>query len=127
HGPDRLVYAVEVERPCDALVDVVRRAVGRLEDRVQGQRAALRPPRHDVPELIPGEVAVPLPEGHLGRVDERRALHVGLAAVHRDADVDVRGRGDVVLDHVDDIEIDSYGIVDGYRINYGVYANVVGS
>src|SRR5207237_6676696 len=102
-GPDRLVHPVEVDSPGYSLVCVVRRAVRRLEDRVDGECAPTRPSGDDVSELISGEVTGPLRLRHLDRVYERGALHVGLAAIDRDADVYVPRRN-VVVAHEHSVE-----------------------
>ena len=86
HRADGLIHAVEVSGSREALVDVVLRAIGRDEDGVQRQ-ARGGPARHDVPESVPGrrrwrvDPALPLWRGHVGGIDDRAVLNVGLPAI----------------------------------------------
>src|SRR5207253_2781045 len=112
-GADSLVDAVEVGGPVCTLVHVVLGAVRSLEDRVQLQNAGGRiAARDDVPQLVVGQVTRPLPDRDVG--DHGAALHVRLAAVQRDADLDLPGAGDVVVGHVHRVEATAVQLRIGY-------------
>ena len=87
NGAHGLVHAVEVRRGREPLVDVVLRAVGRHEDRVERQCAAGRPPGDDVAQSVSGgsrwrvERTLPLRLRDVSRVDDRNVLNISLSAV----------------------------------------------